>query len=353
MEQSYPPQLTLREKLDLIPAWSYIFGYTIYYAITGLFRRAKSYRLYVGLPFLRVVAGRLSTRQIQSLWPSTNKVYENFVRQKGVAPDTVALKHGGLGLWLGNKKSKKVLIFFHGGGFQYPAVKPHFEFISGLVDSLNAVGHDLSVFFLTYTLTPYARYPTQLRQAVEALRYILVDTKRSPSDVIMAGDSAGGNLTLAVLSHLSHPHPEIEPIDINEHLAGIAVIGPWVTFDPTLPSAQQNHKKDLVDIKSTERSGQAYLGGKEADNWNQQILTNADWWKGTKIRDAFIATGSNEVLFSAIEGFARIFKDAIPNATFVIGTEECHVAPVYNRMVGVNTETEQGKDLKCWLAACL
>jgi acetyl esterase/lipase len=48
--------------------------------------------------------------------------------------------------------------------------------------------------FLEYTLVPYATYPAQFEEAVEALDYVLNELKRSPSDIVLAGDSAGGNM---------------------------------------------------------------------------------------------------------------------------------------------------------------
>lgn len=177
-----------------------------------------------------------------------------------------------------------------------------------MVENLNATGHDVSAFFPSYTLTPYASYPTQLRQAAEALRYILAETDRSPSNVFLTGDSAGGNLALAVLSHLSHPHPEIDPIEVVEPLAGLAVLSPFVTFDLNLPSEKQYRHSDVVDTKSTVRSGEVYLNGKEGDNWSEQRRTTVDWWKGSKVKDALITAGSSEVLLSSLLDFEQKFR---------------------------------------------
>jgi len=262
-QQRYPPNLSFWEKADLVPGLVSIVATTVYYAARGLFGNTKHYWDYVGHAALRGIAGRLSCRQCQYLFPSTDKAYEQFAKKKGFPPESVPLQHGGQGHWLGRKNAKYVLIFYHGGGFQYPAVNPHFEFVLDVVENLNATGHDVSAFFPSYTLTPYASYPTQLRQAAEALRYILAETSRPPSNVFLAGDSAGGNLALAVLSHLSHPHPEIDPIEVVELLAGIAVISPFVTFDLNLPSEKQHRHTDVVDKKSTVRSGEVYLNGKK------------------------------------------------------------------------------------------
>jgi hypothetical protein len=53
------------------------------------------------------------------LFPSTDKAYEQFAKEKGFQPESVPLPHGGQGHWLGRKDAKYVLIFFHGMRFSY------------------------------------------------------------------------------------------------------------------------------------------------------------------------------------------------------------------------------------------
>jgi acetyl esterase/lipase len=129
-----------------------------------------------------------------------------------------------------------------------------------------------------------------------------------PADVFIGGDSAGGNLALAVLSHLSHPHPDIDPLEVAKPLAGIAIIGPWIYLGSNSPSMRQDRYNDIVDVKSTALSGKMYLNGKKADNWSEPIVTTPDWWKGAKVKDALILAGSDEVLLSSIEEFETTFK---------------------------------------------
>lgn len=44
----------------------------------------------------------------------TDHVYLRFAKSENFKPDTVALKEGGLGHWIGNKNAKNVIIYFHG-----------------------------------------------------------------------------------------------------------------------------------------------------------------------------------------------------------------------------------------------
>lgn len=65
---SYPPQLTLLEKLDLVPAQLSLVAAGIYAALTGILRGkngAKSYGKHIGYAVVRQTLARISTRQNQ------------------------------------------------------------------------------------------------------------------------------------------------------------------------------------------------------------------------------------------------------------------------------------------------
>lgn len=64
-----------------------------------------------------------------------------------------------------------------------PATKGHWEYQHKLREQMIESGGDLSVLSLSYTLTPNAIYPTQLRQAVSALQYLVQTEGRDPTTV--------------------------------------------------------------------------------------------------------------------------------------------------------------------------
>jgi hypothetical protein len=51
------------------------------------------------------------------------------------------------------------------------------------------------------------------------------------SEIIMAGDSAGGHLAAGLLSHLNHPSEEVEPVKLAEPLRAMCFISPFLGFD--------------------------------------------------------------------------------------------------------------------------
>ncbi|KAK2744152.1 hypothetical protein FQN57_004412 [Myotisia sp. PD_48] len=353
---SFPPKLTFFERLDLIPANLSLVAAAVYAAIAGIFRGksgARYYGKHIHYAVIRRMLWRLSIRQNQYLNPSTNQVYETFAKTKGFPAQTVQLDHGAQGHWIGNKDAKNVLIYYHGGGFAVSANLAYFHLLSDIMDELNADGKDVAVFFLTYTLTPHAVYPTQMRQSVEALRYILQKTDREPQNVIIGGDSAGGNLTLSTLAHLSHPHEAIQPLEVSSPLAGAFTIAPWVSFSQDFPSVKENQNKDMITSHSATIWSDAYLAGQKPDNYNQPLLAPAEWWKDAKANSVLILAGSDEILLSCINEFVEKFKAAVPNTTYIVGQDEPHVGPIISRMLGDFTEGQTTKGWKSWLSARL
>jgi alpha/beta hydrolase fold len=269
-------------------------------------------------------------------------VYETFAKAKGFTPQTVTLNHGALGHWIGNKDAETILVYYHGmenlpnaigyprkwkensdlkdceissvnipstgGGFGLPASIWLFHVLSDILDELKAAGNDAAIFILTYTLTPHAVYPTQMKQAVEALRYIIRDVGRSPANVFIGGESAGGNLTLAVLSHLSHPHKEIEPLEISEPLAGALVIAPWVSFSEDFPPVKENAHKDILWLPSLTQWSSAYLAGRMGDNYSEALVAPVEWWKDVKAKDVLFVVGGDEIFLSSVECFVNKFR---------------------------------------------
>ncbi|PWY94806.1 alpha/beta hydrolase fold protein [Aspergillus sclerotioniger CBS 115572] len=274
--------------------------------------------------------------------------------RQGLQPDTVPLHHGAKGHWIGNKGAKNVLVYYHGGGFSLYAYAQHYNLIGHTIDHLNKSGHDLAVFFLEYSLTPHAVYPTQLRQALEALRYILTETGRSPANVFLGGDSAGGNLSLAVLLHLTHPHPDIDPLAISQPLAGVFGHAPWVSYRTDGASVQENAFKDLVTAEGLDFWSNAYLVGKggQGDPWSEPARAPLEWWEGLKTENVLIVVGRDEALFSSVEEFVKNLKKVVPNTVFVVGQGETHVAAVYAADI-VGVDTQQSQAIINWLGARL
>lgn len=124
----------------------------------------------------------------------------------------------------------------------------------------------------------------------------------------MGGDSAGGNLAMAVLLHLSHPHPAIDPITLSEPLAGVFGFAPWINFSQDWPSMTENAYKDIITAPVLKSWSSAYLDGKQGDNWSEPDRSPVEWWQDAKTERILILAGGDEILLSPIEAFAKKIK---------------------------------------------
>jgi acetyl esterase/lipase len=84
------------------------------------------------------------------------------------------------------------VLYLHGGGYSfYP--KAYRSLIAMI-----AVAARARLFALDYRLTPEHRFPAQLEDALNAYRWLLQGGD-VPENLVIAGDSAGGNLALTLL----------------------------------------------------------------------------------------------------------------------------------------------------------
>lgn len=189
-----------------------------------------------------------------------------------------------------------------------------------------------------------------MKQAVACARYILDQPNRDPATVFLGGDSAGGNLVGGVLSHLAHPHPQIEPLSIRGNLGGVVMIAPWTLLDTEFPDQEIYHGGDLITQAVAQPWASAYLNGVTRDYYTDLSTAPTDWYKTFPVNTVLITGGGNEILLPIIQDFAAKLKEGFPGTVeLCIGHRECHVAPIYNLELGDSTETEQGKKVKAWL----
>ena len=89
-------------------------------------------------------------------------------------------------------QSAVTVLYFHGGGYSfYPPAYSYFI-------SLISLATKSRTFALDYRLAPEHRFPAQLEDALKAYQWLL-DNGTDCQNLVVAGDSAGGNLALALL----------------------------------------------------------------------------------------------------------------------------------------------------------
>lgn len=93
-------------------------------------------------------------------------------------------------------QTELVLLYLHGGGFVYELTPPHMTMLAYLAQKMG-----VRVLAVNYRVAPEHPFPAALDDCVTAYRWLL--KQGVGADAIgVAGDSAGGNLTLTLLMKL-------------------------------------------------------------------------------------------------------------------------------------------------------
>jgi len=89
-----------------------------------------------------------------------------------------------------------LIVHVHGGGFVAMTSYSHLPYVRKW-----SIDTDMPVFSVDYRLAPEYAFPTQLEECYQAYRWVVANALRVGSTgqrIILAGDSAGGNLVAAV-----------------------------------------------------------------------------------------------------------------------------------------------------------
>ncbi|KAI1000980.1 hypothetical protein K3495_g7217 [Podosphaera aphanis] len=358
------------ERLGLFIIYGIVVLETAVSLLTGIIYSKKitrhNYRRHVFLTTIRAFLKRANTNQMHHVYPPTDKAYSIVCRKRGVTPKSEILDDGTVAHWIGDSQAKKVLLYFHGGGFVLAASPPSVEFMFQIVDFAKANGKNIACLLLAYDLAPEAIYPRQLQQSALLINHVIHTLKIAPENIIITGDSAGANLTLALLSHISHPHPsadvKIPKVELVNPVRGIAMIGPWVSFSTKWNSIQRNKYRDFTSAPAGKLWSGSYLGApwphtSKNDFYNEPITAPESWWNDLQVEDILIVAGGDEVLIDGIVEFSSKLKKGVDNSqvksvTFEVAKGEYHVQPILDLAIKSRLKEEgvQAKTIKKWIS---
>ena len=131
------------------------------------------------------------------------------------------------------KTSQKIVYFIHGGAF----IAPLISIYRNLHKLLSKVCADASIAMIDYRTAPQYTYPAAHDDAMTGYNFLL-DQGYQPKDIIIMGDSAGGNLTLSLLLKLR---------DLGKELPSAAItISAWTDLTASSLSYRNNYRKDGI-----------------------------------------------------------------------------------------------------------
>ncbi|HET9958358.1 MAG TPA: alpha/beta hydrolase, partial [Polyangiaceae bacterium] len=141
---------------------------------------------------------------------------------------------------------RRVILYLHGGSFIYGSERSHAEIAAGL-----ALAAEAEVILPLYRLAPEHPFPAALEDVITVYHELLARGVQS-TQLVLAGDSAGGNLTLATLLVLRDSHHALP--------AGAVPISPWLDLEDQSGSMQRHSRFDWAEPWMFQRWAKIYLG---------------------------------------------------------------------------------------------
>lgn len=129
-----------------------------------------------------------------------------------------------------NASARRVVLYFHGGGFVAGSPEGHRPFVARI-----ALATGARVLVPQYRLAPEYPYPAALRDAADAYRWLLSQGLQ-PQHIIFAGDGSGGGLALATLLALRNAGLPLP--------AAAVCLSPWADLTMSGWSVLKNAKTD-------------------------------------------------------------------------------------------------------------
>lgn len=201
------------------------------------------------------------------------------------------------------------LIYFPGGGFVNPLATAHWWIIRRLMTRTRA-----AVTIADYPLTPEHTYE-QARAFVDAVYAHVADDPRT-TQLLVAGDSAGGNVALSLALRVRDGRRR--PID------GLILLAPWV--DPTMrnPEAARLQRRDpSLRCEGLRAAGIAWAGTLPIDDPQiSPIFDSLD-----DLPPTLLFQGGRDIFLADSQLFAAKANRAGSSVRLVVEPDGFHVYP--------------------------
>ncbi|KAF5384268.1 hypothetical protein D9615_003377 [Tricholomella constricta] len=313
----------------------------------------KSWRRNLGDTAFRFVAGAWNIRQLQYCFGTTQQVYEKWARQNGlpVLVDELKGEDARL-LWIGPRRTDRVVLYFHGGGYVVPMQDFAASFWNYTRLELGRRHLNVGVAVLNYSIVPTVTFPAQLKQAVKALQYVIASGCK-PENIQIVGDSAGGNLALALLAHLLRPVKGVTPISLASEISGVYLMSPWVSLAGGSGSFVTNDSTDVVGASTFAYCGRKVFAG-VPDSLHMYLEVGkapASLFNGVQgIVDRILVTaGGAECLRDDIAEVASRLSVHHGRVRFIVQENGVHNDPFYDFLVGEPKLSDLTPEIVNWL----
>ncbi len=192
-----------------------------------------------------VAAIRAGLDQLAAMAPPFEGVSLDGVDAGGVPAEWVSVP---------DNESRRVILYFHGGGYTAGSLATHRNLVSRLAKETG-----FRVLSADYRLAPEHPFPAGVEDAVTVYRWLINSEGCPAEEVFIGGDSAGGGLTLAALLKLR---------DDGDRLPRAAFcLSPWTDLAMTGDSVTAKAADDpFIEPRALEYLADQYLQGTDPKN---------------------------------------------------------------------------------------
>ena len=219
------------------------------------------------------------------------------------------------GIWAlpAGADTSKVLLYTHGGGFAVGSASSHRKLAAHVAKALGVVA-----FVLDYRRAPEHPHPAQVEDGVAAFTALTAQGV-APNDITTIGDSAGGNLAIAIplaLRALGLPLP-----------GRVIAFSPWLDMENAGASLVTNGATDaLITVPLLEGMIAGVLAGGEIDPTTP--LANPLYADFTGFPPLYLNAGAVESLLDNATRVAEKAEAAGVDVTLSVVEGMQHVFPI-------------------------
>ncbi|MER9648684.1 alpha/beta hydrolase [Mesorhizobium sp. M0199] len=255
-----------------------------------------------------------SAHKGEKLGPEARPMFDAMFAATPAAADVwlKAATVGGIaGFWIrpANARPGARILYLHGGGYVLGSAHAFTSFVGQIAARAGA-----DAFVPDYRLAPEHAFPAAIDDALAAYRGLVAD---GAERMVVVGDSAGGGLTLALLSILASDMTEgvVQPV-------GAAVMSPWTGLTLTGDSFETRAEADPIFTRDVLQGfADMYLQGQDGMNPKASPLY-ADLDGLPPIR---IDVGDDELLLADSIRYAEQAQEAGVEVTLSVWEGMAHV----------------------------
>jgi len=234
-----------------------------------------------------------------------------------------------------NSPTDQVLLYLHGGGFVFGLTPPHLQMGAYLARKMG-----MRVLMVDYRLAPDYPFPAALDDCVTVYRWLLKQGILA-QNIVVAGDSAGGNLTITMLMKLR---------DSGDSLPAAAACLSPVTDLTTRDTLRKGFKDPLLPSKSVKFYSQSYVGHNDAHD----PLISPVFGNLRGLPPLLVHAGEDEILRDDAVCIASLAKSADVDVRLEIYPRMWHVWQLYlNLPQAVQSLDDIAQFLRSHIGACV